>query len=270
MLQYPQIDPVAIAIGPFQIYWYGLMYVVGLTAAWWLGCRRVHRLGLSRDDIGDLIFYGALGIILGGRIGYVLFYGFDKLLANPLWLFKIWEGGMSFHGGLTGVLIAAWLFARKHRLAFFQLTDFIAPLVPIGLGAGRLGNFINHELPGRISDVPWAMVFPPMMGLGPEPRHPSALYEFALEGVVMFIVLWWFSSRPRQRGMTSGLFLLLYGIFRFAVEFVRLPDPQLGFIAFGWLTMGQLLSLPMIATGVALMTWAKHQPMDNARKAVTS
>lgn len=267
MLPYPSIDPVAIAVGPIQVHWYGLMYVVGLVAAWWLGRRRAHRLGLSHDDIGDLIFYGAAGIIVGGRLGYVLFYGFDKFLANPLWLFKLWEGGMSFHGGLIGVLIAAWLFARKHNLAFFQLTDFIAPLVPIGLGAGRIGNFINHELPGRVSDVPWAMVFPPMMGLGPEPRHPSALYEFALEGVVMFVVLWWFSSRPRQRGMTSGLFLLLYGIFRFAVEFVRRPDPQLGFIAFDWVTMGQLLSLPMVLAGLLLMAWARQQPVDNASKA---
>jgi phosphatidylglycerol:prolipoprotein diacylglycerol transferase len=159
------------------------------------------------------------------------------------------------------------LFARKHRLAFFQLTDFIAPLVPLGLGAGRLGNFINHELPGRVSDMPWAMVWPPMMGLGPEPRHPSSLYEFALEGVVMFVVLWWFSSRPRQRGMTSGLFLLLYGVFRFAVEFVRRPDPQLGFIAFDWLTMGQLLSLPMIFAGLALMAWASRESVDNASRA---
>ncbi|OHZ00567.1 prolipoprotein diacylglyceryl transferase [Salinicola sp. LHM] len=270
MLQYPQIDPIAIAIGPLQIHWYGLMYVVGLAAAWWLGRRRAHQLGMSRDDIGDLIFYGALGIILGGRIGYVLFYGFDKLLADPLWLFKVWEGGMSFHGGLTGVLVAAWLFARKHRLAFFQLTDFIAPLVPIGLGAGRLGNFINHELPGRISEVPWAMVWPPMMGLGPEPRHPSSLYEFALEGIVMFVVLWWFSSRPRQRGMTSGLFLLLYGVFRFAVEFMRRPDPQLGFIAFDWLTMGQLLSLPMVLGGLALIVWARRQSVDIAKTMAAS
>ena len=269
MLQYPQIDPVAISLGPVQIHWYGLMYVVGLAAAWWLGRRRAHRLGLSHDDIGDLIFYAAVGIILGGRLGYALFYGLDQLLANPLWLFRVWDGGMSFHGGLAGVLIAALLFARKHRLAFFQLTDFIAPLVPIGLGAGRLGNFINHELPGRISDVPWAMVFPPMMGLGlgPEPRHPSALYEFALEGVVLFAVLWWLSRRPRQRGLISGLFLVLYGAFRFTVEFVRLPDPHLGFVAFGWLTMGQLLTLPMLIAGLALVVWSMRQPVDRAKTA---
>ena len=270
MLQYPQIDPVAISLGPVQIHWYGLMYVVGLVAAWWLGRRRAHRLGLSHDDIGDLIFYGAVGVILGGRLGYALFYGLDQLLANPLWLFRVWDGGMSFHGGLAGVLIAALLFARKHRLAFFQLTDFIAPLVPIGLGAGRLGNFINHELPGRISDVPWAMAFPPMMGLGPEPRHPSALYEFALEGVVLFAVLWWLSRRPRQRGLISGLFLVLYGAFRFTVEFVRLPDPQLGFIAFGWLTMGQLLTLPMLIAGLALVVWSMRQPVDRAKTAAAS
>ncbi|WP_129140147.1 prolipoprotein diacylglyceryl transferase [Modicisalibacter coralii] len=257
MMQYPQIDPIAIAIGPVQVHWYGLMYVVGFVAAWLLGRYRAPRLGLSQDDIGDLIFYGALGVVLGGRLGYVLFYGIDQFLANPLWLFRLWEGGMSFHGGLTGVLVAALLFARRHRLGFFQLTDFIAPMVPIGLGAGRLGNFINHELPGQISDLPWAMAFPHM---GSAPRHPSALYEFALEGLVLFAVLWWLSRRPRRRGLISGLFLLLYGVFRFAVEFVRLPDPHLGFIAFGWLTMGQLLSLPMLVAGVALVAWSRRQP----------
>ncbi len=184
MIPYPQIDPVAFSLGPMSLHWYGLMYVVGLTGAWWLGRRRAHRLGLTHDDIGNLIFYGALGVIIGGRLGYVLFYGLDPLLTNPVWLFKVWEGGMSFHGGLAGVLVAAWLFARRHRLAYLQLTDFIAPLVPIGLGAGRLGNFINHELPGKVSEVPWAMVFPPMLGLGPEPRHPSALYEVGGCGAV--------------------------------------------------------------------------------------
>lgn len=264
MLQYPQIDPVAIALGPLKIHWYGLMYLVGFVAAWWLGRRRAHRLGLNADAVETLIFYCAMGVILGGRIGYALFYGFDKLADNPLWLLKIWEGGMSFHGGLTGVLIAALVFARKQNLRFFQLTDFIAPLVPIGLGAGRLGNFINYELPGRVSDVPWAMVFPNM---GSAPRHPSSLYEFALEGVVLFVVLWWFSRHPRRMGATSGLFLLFYGIFRFAVEFVRLPDPQLGFIALGWVTMGQLLTLPMILGGLALIAWSRRQPINEAEAA---
>ena len=257
MLQYPQIDPVAISLGPIAIHWYGLMYVVGLVAAWWLGRRRAHRLGLTHDDIGDLIFYSAVGVILGGRLGYALFYGGGQWLADPLWLVRIWEGGMSFHGGLIGVLVAALVFARKHRLGFFRLTDFIAPLVPIGLGAGRIGNFINHELPGRVSELPWAMPFPHM---GPEPRHPTALYEFALEGVVLFAVLWWLSREPRRTGLISGLFLLLYGVFRFAVEFVRLPDPHIGFIAFGWVTMGMLLTLPMIVAGVALIGWSRRQP----------
>ena len=264
MLNYPKIDPIAISLGPLQIHWYGLMYLVGFLAAWWLGRRRAHRLGLSTDSVETLIFYCGVGVILGGRLGYALFYGFDKLADNPLWLFKIWEGGMSFHGGFVGVLVAALVFARKQSLGFFRLTDFIAPLVPIGLGAGRLGNFINHELPGRVSDVPWAMVFPNM---GPSPRHPSSLYEFALEGVVLFAVLWWFSSHPRRNGATSGLFLLLYGIFRFSVEFTRLPDPQLGFIALGWVTMGQLLTLPMIIGGLALIAWSRYQPINITKAA---
>ncbi|GED21290.1 prolipoprotein diacylglyceryl transferase [Halomonas halmophila] len=257
MLTYPSIDPVAISIGPFQVHWYGLMYVIGFLAAWWLGRRRAERIGLTRDDVGDLLFYGALGVVLGGRLGYALFYGMDQWLADPLWVLRVWEGGMSFHGGLLGVLLAAWWFARRKRLAFFTLTDFVAPLVPIGLGAGRIGNFINHELPGRVTDLPWGMPFP---GVGPEPRHPSSLYEAVLEGLVLFAVLWWVSAKPRRRGFISGLFLVLYGIFRFAVEFVRRPDPQLGFIAFDWLTMGMLLSLPMILAGAGLVVWSRRQP----------
>lgn len=257
MLNYPAIDPVAISLGPLAIHWYGLMYVVGFVAAWWLGCRRASRLGLTRDDIGDLIFYAALGVVLGGRLGYGFFYGMDRWLENPLWIVQVWDGGMSFHGGLIGVLVAAWLFARKKRLAFFTLTDFIAPLVPIGLGAGRIGNFINGELPGRVTSLPWGMPFP---GLGPEPRHPSALYEALLEGLVLFVVLWWVSAKPRARGLVSGSFLALYGIFRFGVEFVRLPDAHIGFIAFGWVTMGMLLTLPMILAGAALIVWSRRQP----------
>ncbi|MFC3284814.1 prolipoprotein diacylglyceryl transferase [Litchfieldella rifensis] len=259
MLSYPDIDPVAIQLGPLTVHWYGLMYVIGFVAAWWLGRRRAARIGLTRDDVGDLLFYGAIGVVAGGRLGYVLFYGIERLLDNPLWLFQVWDGGMSFHGGLIGVLLAAWLFARKHGLAFFQLTDFVAPLVPIGLGAGRIGNFINHELPGRVTELPWGMAFP---GMGPAPRHPSSLYEALLEGVLLFAILWFVSARPRARGMISGLFLLLYGVFRFAVEFVRLPDAHIGFIAFGWVTMGMLLTLPMIAAGVALIAWSRSQPVD--------
>ncbi|MDT8896550.1 prolipoprotein diacylglyceryl transferase [Halomonas sp. I1] len=257
MLTYPSIDPVAISLGPLQVHWYGLMYVIGFIAAWWLGRQRAERIGLTRDDVGDLLFYGALGVVLGGRLGYALFYGMGQWLADPFWILRIWDGGMSFHGGLIGVLLAAWFFARRKGLAFFTLTDFVAPLVPVGLGAGRIGNFINHELPGRLTDLPWGMPFP---GMGPEPRHPSSLYEALLEGLVLFGVLWWFSAHPRRRGLVSGLFLMLYGIFRFAVEFVRRPDPQLGFIAFDWLTMGMLLSLPMIVAGGLLMLWSRRQP----------
>ncbi|MEQ6916060.1 prolipoprotein diacylglyceryl transferase [Halomonas aquatica] len=259
MLRYPDIDPVAISFGPFQIHWYGLMYVVGFVAAWFLGRRRAQRIGLTRDDVGDLLFYAAIGVVAGGRLGYGLFYGLSQWLADPLWIFRVWDGGMSFHGGLIGVLLAALWFARRKRLAFITLTDFVAPLVPIGLGAGRIGNFINHELPGRLTGLPWGMPFP---GMGPEPRHPSSLYEASLEGAVLFALLWWVSATPRRRGLVSGLFLLLYGVFRFVVEFVRLPDPQLGFIALGWVTMGMLLSLPMIVAGILLVTWSRRQPVD--------
>lgn len=257
MLTYPTIDPVAVSLGPFQVHWYGLMYVVGFIAAWWLGRQRAERIGLTRDDVGDLLFYGALGVVLGGRLGYALFYGMEQWLADPSWIVRVWDGGMSFHGGLVGVLLASGYFARRKQLAFFTLTDFVAPLVPIGLGAGRIGNFINHELPGRLTDLPWGMPFP---GMGPEPRHPSSLYEALLEGLVLFVVMWWVSARPHRRGFVSGLFLVLYGVFRFAVEFVRRPDPQLGFIAFDWLTMGMLLSLPMIVAGALLVGWSRRQP----------
>lgn len=262
MFHHPQFDPVAVSLGPLAIHWYGLMYVVGFVGAWWLARVRAERLGLTKDQVGDMIFYGALGVVLGGRIGYAIFYGWEQFLANPLWIFKVWEGGMSFHGGLIGVLIACLLFARRHQLTFFQLTDFIAPMVPIGLGAGRLGNFINQELPGRVTDVPWGMVYPLY---GPEPRHPSELYEFALEGVVLFCILWTVSRKPRQRGLISGLFLICYGAFRFFVEFFRRPDPQLGFIAFDWLTMGQLLCIPMLFLGAVLIVWSRRQGIDDAR-----
>ncbi|MHB8534457.1 MAG: prolipoprotein diacylglyceryl transferase [Sulfuricaulis sp.] len=255
MLTAPNIDPVALHLGPIQVHWYGLMYLVGFLGAWWLGVYRAKRpgSGWNPQEIADLLFYGALGVILGGRIGYVLFYNFDYYLAHPIEVFYIWTGGMSFHGGLLGVITAMWLYARRTKRTFFNVADFVALLTPLGLGAGRLGNFINHELWGKVTDVPWGMVFP---NAGPLPRHPSQLYEFSLEGVALFIILWVYARQPRPTGAISGLFLLCYGIFRFAVEFVREPDIQLGYLAFGWVTMGQILSLPMILLGIGILWWA--------------
>lgn len=255
MLHYPNIDPVALSLGPLKIHWYGLMYLVGFGAAWWLGRLRARRpqSGWNEQEVGDLIFYGAMGAVLGGRIGYVLFYDLPAFLAEPLRIFKVWEGGMSFHGGLIGVIVAMFLLGRRHHKHFFEIADFTAPLVPIGLCAGRIGNFINGELWGKISDVPWAMIFPTG---GPLPRHPSQLYEALLEGVLLFVILWTYSRRPRPTMAVSGLFLLCYGLFRFAIEFVREPDVQLGYLAFGWVTMGQILSTPLIVGGAVLMGWA--------------
>ncbi len=258
MIAYPNIDPVAIQLGPLKVHWYGLMYVIGFLGAWALARWRIKRLpDWTSEQVDDLIFFGALGVILGGRIGYMLFYNLPTLVSDPASFFKVWEGGMSFHGGLIGVLTAMWLFGRKHQKRFFEVTDFIAPFVPIGLLTGRFGNFINGELWGKVSDVPWAMIFP---GGGPFPRHPSQLYEALLEGIVLFLALWFFSSTPRPEKAVSGLFLLLYGVFRFAIEFVREPDAHIGYLAFGWLTMGQLLSLPMILAGSILLLLAYRRP----------
>ena len=275
-----QIDPIAFGLGPLQVHWYGIMYLLGFGLAWWLGRRRIRagRLpGVDEQAFGDLLFYGMLGVVLGGRIGYVLFYGFEDLLRDPLMLFRIWEGGMSFHGGLLGVMAATLWWARKHRLHFFDVADFVAPLVPPGLGFGRIGNYIGGELWGKFTDGGWGVVFPrasEFAGWSNEQlqaqfaagaldrfaRHPSQLYQAALEGLAMFCILWWFSRKPRPRYAVAGLFALLYGCFRFLVEFVRMPDAQLGYLAFGWLTMGQLLSLPLVAIGLFWLWLSRRSP----------
>ena len=256
MLAYLAINPVALDLGFVQIHWYGLMYLIGIGGAWWLAARRLAAFDprWTRDTLSDLVFWVAMGVILGGRLGYVLFYDLSSYLANPALILQVWKGGMSFHGGFIGVLLATAWFARRQGKTFFELMDFIAPLVPIGLGAGRIGNFINAELWGKASDLPWAMVFP----TDPQqlPRHPSQLYQFALEGLALFVILWLYTRKPRPTMAVSGLFAICYGSFRILVEFVRVPDAQLGYLAFGWLTMGQLLSLPMIAVGVLLMVLA--------------
>lgn len=262
----PHIDPIIVSLGPLDLRWYGLMYLIGFAAAFWLAGIRLSRTNWSKEQLSDLLFWGFLGVILGGRIGYVFFYQFELFLAEPLYLFKIWAGGMSFHGGLIGVITALWWFARKSNSGFLTVGDFIAPLVPIGLGAGRLGNFINAELWGRTTDVSWGIIFP---GAGNVARHPSQLYEFALEGVVLFFLLWLYSSKPRPTGAVSGLFLAGYGSFRFFVEYFREPDEHIGLYS-GIISQGQILSLPMIIGGIALIIYAykkgnKHEPIKTRK-----
>ena len=252
MLTHPQFDPIALQLGPLGIHWYGLMYLIGFLSLLWLGKWRAStqpERGWKSAEMDDILFYGALGVIIGGRLGYVIFYQPAYYLSHPLEIAYLWQGGMSFHGGFLGVLAAMVLFARKTGKRWLAVMDFVAPLVPLGLGAGRLGNFINGELWGRTTDAAWGMVFPQVDQLA---RHPSQLYQFALEGIVLFVLLWWYSSKPRPAGAVSGLFLIGYGSFRFLVEFTREPDSFLGLLALG-LSMGQWLSLPMIAAGIWMM-----------------
>lgn len=258
-IPYPDIAP-SFDIGPLTIHWYGVMYALGFVLAWWLGTVRARRAGSgwTVDEVSDLILYCALGVVLGGRVGYVLFYGLTRFLEDPLYLVRLNEGGMSFHGGLLGVLAAIWLYARKTRRRFFEVGDFVAPLVPLGLFFGRVGNFINGELWGKTTDLPWGMVFP---GAGDVPRHPTMLYEAVLEGLVLFAALWFLAGRRPPIRAVSGMFLLLYGVFRTLVELLRIPDDHIGYLAMDWLTMGMIMSLPMIPLGAYLLWSAYRNPV---------
>ena len=260
MLVHPQFDPIAISLGPLSVRWYGLMYMAGFLLFLWLGRMRAAKFpqrGFTAQSLDDLLFYGVLGVILGGRLGQVLFYEPGYYFSHPFEIIAVWKGGMSFHGGLLGVLAAMALYGRRKGKTFFEVTDFIAPLVPLGLAAGRIGNFINGELWGRVADpsLPWAMIFPQVDN---QPRHPSQLYQFAGEGLLLFLILWWYSAKPRPRGAISGVFLIGYGVLRFAAEYFREPDA--GIFGLSYLvSMGQWLSLPMILVGIFLLKRAKGQ-----------
>lgn len=258
MLTYPNVDPIALTLGPIAIRWYGIMYVLGFIGAAWVAVYlgKTKPRPFTFEEVADLLFYCAMGVIFGGTIGFILFYDRDRLLVDPLALFKFWEPGRSFHGGLVGVIVAVFVYARVHKRRFFEVGDLLAPAVPIGLGTGRLGNFLNGELWGRVTDVPWGMVFP---HAGSLPRHPSQLYEFLLEGILLFIILFCCSLKPRKEGTLSALFLILYGIFRSVIEFFREPDIHQGVIAWGWVTKGQMLSLPMIIIGIVILYYAQTQ-----------
>lgn len=277
MIKYPEIDPVAISIdaftiagktfGPLNIHWYGLMYLFGFAGGYFLAYRRTKKrdLVVRSNQVEDLTFYVAMGLVIGARVGYILFYNFEAWMSDLTLIFRVWEGGMSFHGGLIGTALAALLYCKKINRNFFDLVDFIAPFACLGLFFGRIGNFIGGELYGRVTDVPWAMEFPNAPG---ELRHPSQLYEAFLEGIVLFVVLYWFSSKPRPRGAVIGLFLLLYGTFRFAVEFVREPDSHLiDELLFGWITRGQQLCIPMILGGAAIIAWSYYRAAKKSKAA---
>ncbi|KZN53354.1 prolipoprotein diacylglyceryl transferase [Pseudoalteromonas luteoviolacea] len=256
-LQFPEIDPIIFSVGPLSVRWYGLMYLIGFAFAMWWANKEAEKpnSGWTKDQVSDLLFYGMLGVILGGRVGYVLFYNFSAFLSDPLMLFKVWEGGMSFHGGALGVITAIFIFAWRTNKSPLTVGDFVVPMVPVGLLAGRIGNFINGELWGRQTDVPWAFIFP---SGGNVPRHPSQLYEALFEGLVLFLILVWYRKQPRPAGSIAGLFLLGYGTFRFAIEYFREPDSHIGLYA-GVISQGQILSLPMIIGGLGLMVWAHRR-----------
>lgn len=259
MLTYPSINPVALHItDAIRIRWYGIMYLIGFVACWFAARIRTKRLPgwESTDRLSDLLFYTALGVVLGGRIGYVLFYALPEWFHDPFLVFKIWQGGMSFHGGLLGVVVSTALFARHYQLSFWAVGDIIAPTVPLAIAMGRLGNFINGELWGKVTDLPWGMVFP---HAGRFPRHPSPLYAVLLEGVLLFTIVWIYSAKPRPLGRVSGVFLISYGFIRIFEEFYRVPDPQYGYLALGWVTMGQLLCIPMILLGGVLFFFTENQ-----------
>ena len=266
-MTYPLIDSIIVEVGPLAVRWYGMMYVLGFAAFYWLGRWRSQRAltDWTAPQIADLLFYGVAGVVIGGRVGFVLFYGFEGFLQDPLRLVRIWEGGMSFHGGLLGVIGATWLYARKTSRSLFEVTDLAAPLAPVGLGLGRIGNFINAELPGRTTEWSLGVRFPCASvrdlnlacfgDFEPALRHVSSLYQAAAEGIVLFALVWWFAAKPRRTGQVSGMFLLGYGALRFLTEFFREPDAYKGFVAFDWLTMGQALSLPMLAFGLLLLLY---------------
>jgi len=276
MIPYPAIDPIIFSMGPLAVRWYGLMYVIGFAAGWWLARRRAARPDSTWQpmEVDDLIFYAAIGVILGGRLGWIAFYGGEQVLQDPLTVVRIWEGGMSFHGGLIGVILSVLIFARQRDRRFPDVLDFLTPLPGLGIFAGRIGNFINGELWGKQTTAPWGFIVDPAplypvqaaeatrlcQRFGVDPCvlhvHASQLYEGALEGLLLFAILWVFTRKHRPRLAPTGLFLIIYGVCRFAVEFVRVPDENRGYLFFDWVTMGQLLSLPMIVIGVALMAWA--------------
>ena len=272
-MHYPDIDPAIFSLGPLAVRWYGLAYLAAFAVCWWLGNWQSRRRfpGWTKEQVSDLVFFGAVGAIIGGRLGYSLFYGFESLQRDPLFILRIWEGGMSFHGGLLGALAALSVFAHRTKRSFWQVTDFVAPLAPIGLGLGRLGNFANTELPGRAADIPWALVYPcqadAIRAVNPlctgiwEPfaRHPSPLYQALAEGAVLFALVWWAAARPRPTAFISGVFLTGYGALRLITERFREPDGHLGFLFFDAVTMGDLLSLPMALAGILIIVWARSE-----------